>query len=432
MAALPQVAPERIFKIILLIDYFLPHAGGSRNYYYSLYKSLVRQFPDQVTILTKKVPGWKAFDQQESTKNLRIIRRGRPLATWKYHQLPRAIFPFAHALRLVRKNRIDLIHSGDLYPPGVISFWLKRLFGIPYLAYCHGEEVTQTDRYRYQPNVRNHIYLSADALVAASEFARQNLLRIGIPENRIHKITPGVDFERFCPRPACPTLVQQLGLQGKTVLLTVARLIPRKGHRFVLRALAAIHRDVPGLRYLIVGEGSEEKNLRGLVAELGLGEAVGFVGVAPQEQLPDLYNLCDLFVMTNWEEADGDTEGFGMVFLEANASGKPVVGGQSGGTAEAIREGVTGFRVNPQNTEELAGTLKRLVLNPGLRRQMGSLGLQWVRAAFNWESRARQLREISREIIRQTAASSLRNLGGGSEETLRLRSSEGSDFWSSP
>jgi phosphatidylinositol alpha-1,6-mannosyltransferase len=391
-------------RILLMTDSFLPHAGGSRVYYHNIYKSWVQQFPDQVTILTKKVGDWKEFDRREASKSLEIIRRFHPLPNLKAYQLPKIIFPALDALRIWRWQQPDMIHAGDLYPPGVIALALKRWLGLPYLIYCHGEEITQTERYRYQPRVRNVIYKEANVVVAACEFARNHLVRLGIPEGRICKITPGVDYEEFAPRSPDPELLDRFSLRGKKVLLTVSRLWPRKGHEAVMRAMVRILPEVPDVQYLIVGKGPEEGKLRQLASELGLTDQIVFVGFVPQEKLSDFYNLCDVFVMANREEEEsGDMEGFGMVFLEANAAGKPVIGGRSGGTSDSVLDGVTGLLVNPESVDEIAGALKRLLTDPALRRKLGEAGLARARREFGWKEKARTLRQVSQGAARGDA-----------------------------
>lgn len=385
-------------KVLVLSDSFLPRAGGSREYYDSIYHRLVDLGDSSVRILTKKVEGWKKFDSIANRDFFRIRRFTKPLASCRYYELPKGITSLLHAAWHVALECPDIIHAGDLYPPGLVAFFLKKTSGLPYVIYCHGEEITQTDRYRYQPHVRNCIYKNADAVIANSEFSRKSLLRIGVEKRRIHKITPGVDASRFRPRAPKKELLERYCLQGKTVLLTVARLVPRKGHRLVLYALAQIAAEFPQVQYVVVGTGPEEHALRQLAQEVGLGKRVTFVGSVEQEILPDIYNLCDIMVMPNREE-HGDIEGFGMVFLEANAAGKPVIGGRSGGAIEAIEEGRSGFLVNPHDANELAGCLKRLLLDHGLREELGSAGLQRVRTEFDWKLRAEQLREINRFIL---------------------------------
>jgi phosphatidylinositol alpha-1,6-mannosyltransferase len=395
------LTPDIRMKILMLADSFLPHAGGSREYYNNIYRNLVDLGDSEVTILTKKIPGWKGFDNIASMQFFRIKRRYKPLASWKYQELPKGLGPFLDAVWHALRYSPAIVHAGDLYPPGVTAMILKKLLGLPYVVYCHGEEIPQLDHYKYQPLVRNRIYLNADAVIAASEFTRNNLVKLGVPESRICKIVPGVDSTRFRPMPRRTDLLQRYGLAGKTVVLTVARLVPRKGHQAALNAFAKVCDDIPNAHYLIVGTGPEEPRLRQMVQGAGLSERVTFAGYVAAEQLPDIYNLCDIMLMPNRQEKDGDVEGFGIVFLEANAVGKPVIGGRTGGAAEAIANGSTGFLVNPDDPEEIAGILRQLLLDPGLRERLGAAGVRRVRSDFSWESRARILRSLNLDILKR-------------------------------
>jgi phosphatidyl-myo-inositol dimannoside synthase len=387
-------------KVLFLCDWFLPHAGGARVYYYNLYQNFAKQFGHSVTILTKKVPGWEAFDEEQSGGGFRILRFGKPLDNWKYHQLPRILGPLMRSCLLLAQERFDMIHFGDLYPQGVLSLGLKQVLGQRYLAYCHGEEITQTDRRRYQPKVRNMIYREADTVVAANEYARQNLIRIGIPEGRIRKITPGVDGNRFQPRRPPEALIRQYSLDGKTVLLTVGRLVPRKGHAAALGAIRELLPEFPHLAYLIVGTGPEEQALRHQAIEQGISRVVHFAGSVSDAALPEYYNACDLYMMPTFDErVSGDAEGFGMVFLEANACAKAVLAGRSGGTSEAVIHGHTGLLVNPQDPRELVTALRGLLQNHTLRTTLGQNGRQRVEAEFSWAARARDLDRTTRETI---------------------------------
>jgi phosphatidylinositol alpha-1,6-mannosyltransferase len=252
--------------------------------------------------------------------------------------------------------------------------------------------------------VRNFIYRQADAVIANSEFAKQQLLRIGVSEQSINKITPGVDSMRFHQRSPNPQLISRYGLEGKTVVLTVARLVPRKGHRAALEAFAKVCREIPDAHYLIVGTGPEETRIRLQVEQLGLQKRVTLAGFIPGEQLPELYNLCDLMLLANREEADGDLEGFGIVFLEANAAGKTVVGGKSGGAIEAIVDGVTGFLVDPDDPEEIASVMRRLLLDPSLRNFLGAAGRQRSMKEYRWENRAQTLSQINASLLKSASS----------------------------
>lgn len=392
-AAIPQT------KVLMLTDSFLPHAGGSREYYNNIYRALVELGSSEVTILTKKIPGCQKFDDLASSAGFRIRRQFRPLRSWKYRELPKGSGPFFHALWYVLRYSPEIVHAGDLYPQGLTALILKRLLGLPYIIYCHGEEVTQTDRYRYQPKVRDRIYRNADGVVANSEFARQNLLRIGVHPDRICKITPGVDTKRFRPGPPNIELLRQYSLEGKTVILTVGRLVPRKGHRVALEAFASVCGQFPDAHYLIVGTGPEETRLRQCVRQLGLEDRVTFAGFVSSDVLPYFYNLCEVMLLINRQEADGDVEGFGIVFLEANAAGKPVIGGRSGGALEAIIDGTTGYLVNPEDSAEVGNALRQLLSDRSLRERMGAAGARRASIEFTWRERGRMLGDLNREVL---------------------------------
>jgi phosphatidylinositol alpha-1,6-mannosyltransferase len=390
--------PDRI-NYLLAVDSFLPHSGCSRVYYSNLYKSIVAQFPDTVTVLTKKVPGWREFDARENNETFQIRRRFRPLPDLKYWQLPKLAPQFVDAATTILLGHYDCLHCGDLFPQGLSGVLLGKMFKLPVILFCHGDEISQTDKHRYQPRLRDFIYRQADAVIAANQFALDGLLRIGVSKERIHKLTPGVDVQHLHPRPQENELKRRYGLSHKKVLLTVARLVPRKGHRIVLQALPKVLPAVPNLRYLIAGEGPEKAGLQDLVRELHLGDVVIFVGDVPHDQICDYYNLCDVFVMANRLETSGDVESFGMVFTEANAVGKPVVGGKTGGTDEAIIDGKTGFLVNPDSADEVSDRLLLLLKNEDLCKGMGAAGLARVLSSFDWSSRAQALRRISGEAI---------------------------------
>ena len=385
-------------NLLFLADRFLPHAGGSRVYYYNIYRRLSALHNDTVTVLTKRVPGWEQFDAKEADPNFVVIRRSDPLGDWKFHQIHTIGLPALHTFSLIRKNRPDMIHVGDLYPQGLLGLLCRGTLGIPYLAYCHGEEVTQMDHFRLESKLRNAVYQNAAVVVSASAFARQNLIRIGIPEDRIVTVTPGVDHGRFTPGRPSDSLVERLGLQGKIVLLTVARLVPRKGHAVVMKALAKLAADIPDLCYVVVGTGPQEESLRRLARECSIEQLVKFAGYVPAEDLPDYYRACDIFVMMNCEE-HGDIEGFGMVFLEANAAGKPVIGGRSGGTEESIREGFTGYRCDPHDVDATAAKIAILAKQPRLRLELGEQARAWVTREFDWGGRASLVRAASASVV---------------------------------
>lgn len=385
-------------RFMLLTNSFLPHAGGSRVYYYNLFKRIA-SYGDHVTILTSKLPGWQEFDAHEQTTGFKIKRSFRPLPDLSFSQLPKIAGPLLISGMECLLRRPDIVHCGDLYPEGMIGVILKKTLGIPFVAYCHGEDITLTDKRRFQPKLRDVIYRNANAVVANGNFAVDNLLRIGIQREKIFKITPGLDSSVFYPEKFEGGLRERYGISAEdVVLMTVARLVQRKGHARMIRALAELRADLPAFKYVIVGRGQIEAELRALTAQLHLSDRVVFAGFVPAEDLNYHYNIADVVAMPNTEE-EGDLEGFGMVFLEASAAGKPVIGGRSGGTAEAVADGESGFLVDSDGDLELRDALRKLIVDRKLRETMGAAGLRRACAEFDWDSRAAALRKISYNII---------------------------------
>jgi phosphatidylinositol alpha-1,6-mannosyltransferase len=204
---------------------------------------------------------------------------------------------------------------------------------------------------------------------------------------------PGVDVERFVPSEADEDVRATLGWRNRKVILTVGRLQKRKGHDMLIRALPEVRRAFPDVLYSIVGDGDEHDSLRQLVAELGLSEFVQFRGETSDEELIRCYQQCDLFVLPN-RDVNGDFEGFGMVLLEAQACGKPVVAGASGGTAETMSIPETGHVVLCDRPDELAELVTRLLADEPLRATMGEAARAWAVERFSWESLSRQAHEL--------------------------------------
>jgi phosphatidylinositol alpha-1,6-mannosyltransferase len=212
-------------------------------------------------------------------------------------------------------------------------------------------------------------------------------------------ITPGVDFDCFYPAPAPTWLKDKYQIGNGPVLLTVGRLVKKKGHDTILNSLPQVVKEFPSLRYLIVGDGPERSRLEQLTTSLGLSETAVFVGNVPHAQLGDYYRAADIFCMINQMDETGDVETFGMVFLEANATGKPVIGGRSGGTTQSILDGETGFLSEPEQPAQAAKWLLLLLRDADLRERMGNIGFQRARQDFDWTSRAAQLFEIHNRMV---------------------------------
>ena len=207
----------------------------------------------------------------------------------------------------------------------------------------------------------------------------------------------------------------RLNLGTRRIVYTVGRLDERKGHDLVIEALPAVIKQIPDILYLIGGTGSNYETLKQKVDKLHLTDYVRFCGKIAPEDIVMFHQLGDVFVMPNRTLDNGDTEGFGIVFLEANACGKPVIGGDSGGVADAVENGVTGFLVNPYETADLCSRIICLLSDSSKAAKMGDSGRQRAWHRFRWPILAKNLENV---LMRMVFCNSLKNITGTYEKAL--------------
>jgi phosphatidylinositol alpha-1,6-mannosyltransferase len=212
-------------------------------------------------------------------------------------------------------------------------------------------------------------------------------------------VYPGVDARRFSPEADDGSLRLALAPRGELLLLSVGRLQRRKGHDLVLRALPELKKIVPKVRYVIVGDGNDRDTLQLLASELGIAGDVSFAGNVPDADLPAYFAACDVFVLPTRMESS-DFEGFGIVFLEAAAAGKPSIGGRNGGVPEAIVDGETGILVADGAVDELLESLRALCTSADLRHRMGAMARERAVRDFSWDRAAAAVAAIHGELAR--------------------------------
>ena len=233
----------------------------------------------------------------------------------------------------------------------------------------------------------------AATVVALGEHQVRLLERLGVGRQRVFVRPEGVSLAAFDRPPAAGRLAglrRRYGLDGARVLLTVARLVPHKGHDMVIRALPRIVERVPDAAYLVVGTGPNDAALRDLARRTGVAGHVRFAGGVPDDELADHYHLCDVFVMPSRQER-GDVEGFGIVFAEAAACARPAIGGRAGGVVDVIQDGRTGLLVDPTSPEEIAAAAVRLLTDGELAARLGTAARDRVEREFRYEDVAARI-----------------------------------------
>ncbi len=379
-------------KTLLIAKFFPPVKGGSTRWYEETYS----RYPSgSVLVLTQKTPTWEVYDNKSCLKTFRMKNWGEVGIHPKYFITYIAIL--LKALLLALQNKPSMIHCDTVLPAGLIGYFVSRILRIPYVVYAHGEEIQLYSKLFPEKHAISFVYKHADGIISNSSFTQQLLLQQGVNNKIIHLIHPGVETEVFKPGLSVDYWQSKLDLKGKRILLTVSRLSERKGHDQVIRSLPNLLTKVPNLVYLIAGTGDDEDRLKQLSDDLGVEKAICFLGFVGDELLPSLYNLADIVIMPNRETASGDVEGFGMVFIEANACGKPVIAGKSGGTESSVIHGKTGFLVDGTNLNEISDTILRLLEDDGLLRKLGHNGRERAVKEFDWKHSLNKIQKVGIE-----------------------------------
>ena len=383
---------------LVITELFAPTHGGTAVWFAEVYARLGADNE----VLTAAVPDAAAVDAGHPARIHRL-----PLARvpWlRPESLPMYLRLFGHALWRALRRRFTAIHAGRALPEGLVAWLAARLTGHQVVVYAHGEELTgcgQGAKYRVMRWVLRH----ADRVIANSERTREHLLEMGVPDARIAIVYPGVDCTRFTPAPPILALQARLGLPAEArIVLSVGRLQRRKGFAAVLAAVPALLAAGFDLHYVLVGSGEQASALRALASELGVAARFHLLEDIDSAALPDCYRSCEVFAMPN-VDVDGDTEGFGMVFLEAAACARPALAGLAGGTGSAVLDGVTGLRVNGSDPTEVCAALRRLLGDRAYASALGEAALRRVRAQFDWPRVAAQTAALSgRAATHRTSA----------------------------
>jgi glycosyltransferase involved in cell wall biosynthesis/peptidoglycan/xylan/chitin deacetylase (PgdA/CDA1 family) len=380
-------------RCLLIASTFPPIHGGSAV----VYDNLCQFMPaGSVRVLTAKknylnhaaVEGWQEHDAAatypiDRTDFLRPPVLPPPanvaVSAWRlvFKDFPLYAKALLAAIRIVRTHNINVVCIGELVAGSWLGIALAKLYKVKVIVYVHGEEITTVTGGRLSGNKRKDYLQAADKIVAVSSFTCDALTSLmDVKPESIVLIQNGVDTERFTPGPVNPVLFSKHNLAGKKVVVTVGRMVARKGVDNAVLAIGKLLRHRKDLHYLVVGDGELRPEVERMIAAEGIGEHITLVGKVSDSELVDYLRLSDLFLMPNRTMPDGDTEGFGLVFREANACGKPVIGGRAGGVVEAVQENESGLLVDGNNIDEIAAAIERVLDDAVLAEQLSTGGLQ--------------------------------------------------------
>jgi len=366
-------------RTLLITNDFPPRPGGIQQFVHNL---AVRQPPGSLVVLASTWRGAAAFDSEQPFE---VVRE----ATGVLLPTPAVA---RRAAELVRAHGCDRVWFGAAAPLGLLAEGLRRDAGVERaVALTHGHEIG----WAALPGARQllrRIARGNDVITYLGDYQRTRLARALGGLTDLQRLAPGVDVDAFHPGVDGSAVRGRHGLTGRPVIVCVSRLVPRKGQDMLIRALPAVRRQVPDAALLLVSGGPYRQKLERLAREQGVEQDVVFTGSVPWAELPEHYAAGDVYAMPCRTRAAGlDVEGLGIVYLEASATGLPVVGGDSGGAPDAVREGETGYVVGGRDVPALAARLTDLLSDPTRAKAMGEAGRAWVERDWRWETQAARL-----------------------------------------
>ncbi|WFE31359.1 glycosyltransferase family 4 protein [Micromonospora sp. WMMD975] len=366
-------------RTLLITNDFPPRPGGIQSFVHNL---AVRQPSGSVVVYASS---WRGAEKFDADQPFEVVReRTRVL-------LPTPLV--AHrAARLARAYDCDTVWFGAAAPLGLLAPGLRRRAGIRRaVALTHGHEVG----WAALPGARTalrRIGRGVDVTTYLGEYTRVRLARALDGLTELRRLAPGVDVETYHPDVDGGAVRARLGLADRPVVVCVSRLVPRKGQDTLIRAFPEIRRRVPDAALLVVGGGPYRAALAKLARQTGVERDVVFTGSVPAADLPAHYAAGDVYAMPCRTRNRGlDVEGLGIVYLEASATGLPVVAGDSGGAPDAVREGETGYVVPGRDVAQLTDRVATLLADRDLARQFGAAGRAWVEREWRWETQAERM-----------------------------------------
>lgn len=356
---------------------FGPRAGGIETFIIGLVQRMPRA---QTVVYTSSQGDTGQYDATWLSDYGVEVIRDRAKILLPTPRISRAV------AKVVKSHGIHVVAFGAAAPLAIMAPSLRKAGAKRIIALTHGHEVWWSKLFPFSLAMRR-IGSSTDALTYLGEYTRCAISRSLTPTaaNAMVKIAPGIDTEHFAPTNS-QMLRESLGLNQKKIIVSVGRLVQRKGQDRLIESMREIIKDVPDAHLVLIGEGPYRKHLTDLVDKYNLGDCVTFIGRIQYADLPRYICLGNIFAMPSRSRFHGlEVEGLGIVYLEASACGLPVIAGTSGGAPDAVIEGVTGVVVDGLDSGAIANAVIDLLDNPERARAMGAAGREWIVDKWRWQ-----------------------------------------------
>ncbi|MDC0772126.1 glycosyltransferase family 4 protein [Streptomyces sp. HD] len=377
-------------KTLIVTNDFPPRPGGIQAF---LHNMALRLDPERLVVYAST---WKRG--HEGTEATAAFDAEQPFTVVRDRTTMLLPTPGAtrRAVGLLREHGCTSVWFGAAAPLGLMAPALRRAGAERLVATTHGHEAGWAQLPASRQLLRR-IGESTDTITYLGEYTRSRIATALTPQaaSRMVQLPPGVDEKTFHPGSGGDEIRARLGLTDRPVVVCVSRLVRRKGQDTLIQAMPRILAAEPDTVLLIVGGGPYEQDLRRLAHDTGVTDSVRFTGPVPWSELPAHYGAGDVFAMPCRTRRRGlDVEGLGIVYLEASATGLPVVAGDSGGAPDAVLDGETGWVVRGGAPEEAADRIVTLLGDAELRRRMGERGREWVEERWRWDLLAEHLKQL--------------------------------------
>jgi phosphatidyl-myo-inositol dimannoside synthase len=374
--------------VLLVTNDFPPRRGGIQSYLENLVTRLAESGRHTLSVYAPKWKGAAEYDARAAELGIHVERHPTTL------MVPEPTVAL-RMRRLIAERGADTVWFGAAAPLALLGPLAREAGVSRVIASTHGHEVGWSMLPLARTALRR-IGNDADVVTFISNYTRTRFASAFGPRAALEHLAPGVDTDRFEPDTVARAEMRaRYGLGDRPVVVCVSRLVPRKGQDMLIRALPAIRDRVRGTALVIVGGGPHRDALRRLAHEFGVADHVVFTDGVPSDELPAHHAMADVFAMPCRTRGAGlDVEGLGIVYLEASATGVPVVAGRSGGAPESVRDGETGLVVDGWDVGAVTAAVGDLLADPDRAAAMGAAGRQWVVDEWQWKYKAQRLSEL--------------------------------------
>ncbi|MCS7263859.1 MAG: glycosyltransferase family 4 protein [Armatimonadetes bacterium] len=379
-----------IERILLIAGEFPPFAGGIANAAFNLSDALAKR----VRSLTVIAPRYKDGCSESEIDKFQPYRIYRlPLMRLRFFRM----LPMTPAiLDIAARERPNFVIAMRATREGIPALAIKKLLGVPFVLFAHGLEFARFSTNSVGWRFCSYVYRQSEKVMAISETTKKLLIERGILAEKISVVRLGVGNQIFEPVEPMSKWNGQM-LTGRRVILSVSRLVERKGIDKVIEAMPLVLERCPDAVYIVVGDGSYGNRLKRLAQEKGVSDRVLFTGRVPD--IRTFYHACDVFVLPTRENRKGDIEGFGLVYLEAAACGKPVIASLVGGVSDAVVPNETALIVDPYDPKSIADAIVKILTDKEIARKLGRAGRERVLQEFTYDKVAEKVLALMAECV---------------------------------